>query len=146
MIAHEITMVSGKDHDGVLGQPKGMQFSEHPADRIVDETDRTVVECNRLARLAFGAGKERLRILHRSAIGSSIVQPAHVRWQVAMLGMKRGWRTHFIGGIHRPVLTGRRIRMMRIGERAIHEKRLLAIGRLAQPVDGTIGNPGGRIK
>ena len=65
---------------------------------------------------------------------------------VAVIEVRR--QRHVLRTVHRPVLSRRRERMMRVGKRRHHEERLVAIagGVAVEPFAAFLGDVGGRIE
>ena len=89
MIPEKITVVAREDDHGVAGEPELLERREQPADAVIDQRDRPVVERDRLTGLALRAREQRLRVLHGLAGIALPVEPLHVRRKIAVAGAER---------------------------------------------------------
>ena len=127
MVAEEIAVVGGEDHDGVVGQPARRQRSRargRSASSIIAIMPQLSAIASRASRsLTAKAACSDVSALPLSRCASA---QATGRASGRLPEWKLGGSAMSCGTIHRPVASGRRERMMRVGKRRHQEERLVA--------------------
>jgi hypothetical protein len=127
MVAHEVAVVGGEDHDGVAVEPERAQLAEHAADRVVDHRDHAVGERDALAHRGLVGQREGRRPAGVRLAGGGrgaqlFLETGLVRVDVMEAFGQRDRRRI----VHVEIAARRRERMMRVRKRALQKERLAA--------------------
>ena len=140
VLAEELAVVGGDDHERVVGEPARRERVEHTTDRVVELGNHSVVarghHCEVFARERRATG---VRPLERPAARPGREQLVDRRLRVELVGVHlRQHFEHVVGGVAVAPRRGRVHRVMRVGEADPAEERTVD---RAQPVARAVGDP-----
>ncbi len=140
VLAEELAVVGGDDHERVVGEPTRRERVEHTTDRVVELGNHSVVarghHCEVFARQRRATG---VRPLERPAARPGREQLVDRRLRVELVGVHhRQHFEHVVGGVAIAPRRGRVHRVMRVGEADPAEERTVD---RAQPVARAVGDP-----
>ncbi len=142
MVAHEVAMITHEHDDGVFRLTSALQMIQNASDLGINMGDGAIVQRNRLAGFALGAGKKRGRVLDGFALITQLMQQLQMLRQGMRPEVEGVGQADLFRLVHVPVLAVGRVRVMRVRKRALNKEGLLFLGIFVQHSAGAFTNPG----
>ena len=106
VLAEEVAVIGGEDHDRVVGQPARLEGREHLADPLVDVRQARVVAVTRRAHVVL----RDLDVAHREVVP----EPSAVRVALRVRQARRGGQVDLVVRVQIPVSLPRDVRIVRM--------------------------------